>query len=316
MLSRADSRERTSTRGKALRWAGLLAFFQSEYVTARTLVEESLGILREHGEKRYVADVLELLGEIAHYQGDYTRAIQYYDECLSTSRELNDTTKIAQALLFLGYSELRVVDVQDFTVPIARLEEALALSRRAGVGYFTAQSLCMLGEIAVRQGKYDRAASLVEESLGISRELGNKWGIAACLGTLGWMALLQGNYESATQLLRESLSTRQEIEDRGGIAWCLEWLAMVAVEETGTAGEMEQAARAARLLGAADALRKDAGSVIDPVDLPEYVRTLDLLRGRLAGDAFERMWREGRAMSLEQAVAYALGEQIEMKVSR
>jgi predicted ATPase/transcriptional regulator with XRE-family HTH domain len=310
MLSITNARSRTSTRGKALMWAGWLAFFQSDYVTARNFLEESLGILRERGEKQDVAAVLDILGEIAHYQGDYVRAIKYLDECLSINRELNDVAGIALALLFLGYSELRLVEMQDATVPLARLEEALALSRQVGVGYFMAQSLRMVGEIELRQGNYDRATSLVEESLSISRELGNKWGVAACLGTLGWQALLQGNNERATQLLRESLSTRHGIGDRGGIAWCLEWFARVAIAETETEVETQHAVRAALLLGAADGIRKVAGSVIDPADLGEYERNVNRLQVQLPGEAFERAWQEGRAMSIEQAIEYALKVQV------
>ena len=67
-----------------------------------------------------------------------------------------------------------------------------------------------------------------------------------------------------------------------------------------------QSARAARLMGAAQGLRE---AVRDP--LPSYEadfieRWLAPARARLSAPAFETALAEGRAMTMEQAVAYAL----------
>ncbi len=50
------------------------------------------------------------------------------------------------------------------------------------------------------------------------------------------------------------------------------------------------------------------GSVIDPVDQPEYERSLASLRAHLGEEKFNTVWAEGRAMTMEQAMAYALEE--------
>jgi len=119
------------------------------------------------------------------------------------------------------------------------------------------------------------------------------------LGTLGWVAINERDWNRAIARLGESLEVRQEIGDKGGSAWCLERLAEVALAR----GESE---KAVRLLSAASALRISIGSVIDPVDQPEYKNRRSALRAELGEERFTVVWEEGRAMSLEQAIAYAL----------
>ena len=71
-------------------------------------------------------------------------------------------------------------------------------------------------------------------------------------------------------------------------------------------GQME---KAVRLFGAATVLRSSIGSVIDPADQDRYKKNLNSLRVKLGKQRFKATWDEGRAMSMEQAVSYALEEQ-------
>ncbi|HKG53394.1 MAG TPA: hypothetical protein VKB04_03980, partial [Anaerolineales bacterium] len=87
----------------------------------------------------------------------------------------------------------------------------------------------------------------------------------------------------------------------GGSAWCIERLAEVAVAQ----GNPE---KAVRLLSVAAALRISIGSVIDPVDQPDYQSRRAALRAELGQERFAALWEEGRALALEQAITYALEE--------
>ncbi len=64
--------------------------------------------------------------------------------------------------------------------------------------------------------------------------------------------------------------------------------------------------RAARLWGAAEALREVIGSPRPPNEREEYERGLATVREALGEEVFSAAWAEGRAMSLEQAIEYAL----------
>ncbi len=108
----------------------------------------------------------------------------------------------------------------------------------------------------------------------------------------------RGEREAATALLRESLELRRTLGDRDGVAECLEALASAA-------GGM---AEAGRLFGAAAALRDAIGIPIPSSRRADYEADVAAVRAVLDDDAFAAAWAEGRAMTPEQAVAYALGE--------
>jgi hypothetical protein len=67
-----------------------------------------------------------------------------------------------------------------------------------------------------------------------------------------------------------------------------------------------QPERAVRLHGAADALREASGTPLPPLNFRSYGRVLDALRSELGAVAFDAAWLDGRSMSSDQAIAYAL----------
>jgi hypothetical protein len=116
---------------------------------------------------------------------------------------------------------------------------------------------------------------------------------------LGTVARDQGEYKAARALFERSLALFRELGYRGGIVHAIEWLAAVAVAQA-------QSERAARLFGAAEGLRGVNGAPLRPADPAEHDRSVVALRAALGGEGFAAAWAEGRAMSLEAAVAYAL----------
>ncbi len=115
------------------------------------------------------------------------------------------------------------------------------------------------------------------------------------------MARAEGDNERATRLLEESLTISVEIGDEGNVAYCLEGLAAIAADED----ELE---RAARLWGAAEALLENAEVLTSPhvPDRSLHQRQVADARARLEPEAWQKAWAQGRAMTLEQAVEYAL----------
>ncbi len=286
---------RTAARAKLLARAAELAYRQSDYPATISLAGESLAICREIGDKQGISSALIKLGNAATEAGDYATARGFLEEALTIWRDLEDKHGTARALISLGWATLRP---GDYHLANARLEEALALSRELGDTRSIGFELSGLGEVALRQGDYARATRLVEESLELRRQIGHKWGVGVSLGTLGWVAMREGDWNRAVARLGESLEVRREIGDKSGSAWCLERLAEVAMAQG-------QAEKAVQVFGAAAALRASIGSVIDPVDQPDYKRTLAALHAELGEAPFTAAWTEGSMLTLEQAVAYA-----------
>lgn len=308
VLSRPEALERTAARAKALNKAGHLAFMQTDYPAARPLLEESLSIYRELGPtgRRGLVNTLIRLGDLETEVGDYELSSALMKEALDIVRELKDIRDIARVLWQLGLCAVRSGNYEQ---AVHYLEEALLLCRQIGDKLYMTIVLSILAEVRVRQGDYGLATTLEEESLALRREAGNNWGIAVSLGNFAWIALRRSDLKQAVTLLGESLTLRREIGDAGGIAWCLEKLAEISV----TKGQRESSLRrkkdfrrAARLFGAAERLRAPIGSAIEWLDQPEYERQLAIVRAHLDEATFAAAWAEGRVMTLEQAVEYAL----------
>jgi hypothetical protein len=95
------------------------------------------------------------------------------------------------------------------------------------------------------------------------------------------------------------LAMQRDLGYKRGIAFTLRVLGHLAHHEGASA-------RAARLMGAAIALREALGIIVVPNDRAEYDRIVESARARLGEATFASAWAEGRAMSLEQAIALAL----------
>ncbi len=310
-LSRPGASARTAARAKALSHAGLLAYIQSDYPKTRLLLEESLSIYRELGPcgRLGLANALITLGDMKTEVGEYRAAASMMKEALVIMRELEDVAGISRALWQLGQCAVRPGDYEE---AVKYFEQALPLLRQLGDTLHVAITLSGLAEVEVRQGEYERAIVLEEESLALRREIGEPWGMAVSLGNFAWIALRQDDLPRAMGLLSESLTLRGEFGDRGGVAWCLEKMAEIALIRGQRASDprrQEDFRRAARLFGAAEALRAPVNSKIDQVDQPEYERQLTLVRDHLDKTTFAAGWGEGQAMTLRQAVDYALADQ-------
>jgi tetratricopeptide (TPR) repeat protein len=190
--------------------------------------------------------------------------------------------------------------------------------------WLVAGALHNLGRVAYRQGEYAAARALHEESLALGRQHGDRQGIALSLNNLGMVARKEGDHEAASSFYRESLALRREVGDRLGMLNSLEAFAElaceaaiypVAGEETGLGAELpvlktdaaaSASRRAARLLGAAEALREAIGAPPPRREDEEYRRAVSWAREVLEAGAFAAAWAEGQAMTFEDAVAYAL----------
>jgi len=325
-----------STRARALFVAGFLAFHQGDLARTVTLSEASLALYRGLGEQRGIADALHSLAGVAFMRNEYARAAELFEGCLALYRALDDQAEVAQMLKNLG---LIAKDQGDFARATAFYQEGLAIRRALGDKRGVAQSFFNLGVVAYWQGDYAGAIGLSEQGLAFYRELGDKMGAAYTLDTLGMAWCKQGAYEQALRLLEESLLMFRELGDLFGIALLLTDMGGVAlaradVERTAqlynealalswrigdkrrvafcleglaAAAGPGQAGRAARLFGAAAALRDAIGSPLPPSERSDHEQSLAAAR---AGDpdAFAAAWAEGQAVELEQAVVVALSD--------
>ena len=284
----------------SLRILGFGTIAQRDYDRGRALLEESLSLSREVGDKWSVAFMLLVFGTGGLAQGDYGRRVELGEESLTLFREMGDKWGIAGSLLYLGNTAL-IEGNHERAVEL--IEESLSLSRQLGSKGSINWSLLYLGRVALFQGDYDRAVELLEENLTLSRELGDKMRLASSTRLLGRVAAAQGDKDRALKLYKEGIVLSQNIGDKGGIVGGLEALGVLMV---GVQGGSE---RSARMLGAAEALRQAIGEPLAPLYRDEFDRGVAAVGAELGEEAFEAAWAKGRAMSMEEAISYALEEE-------
>jgi predicted ATPase len=242
------------------------------------------------------AQVVTSASAFALIQGDYPEATRLAEESLQLARAQGDPGRIASALSNLGAVALAGGDGKRAR-PL--LEEAVALSRELDEKPVAARAINNLGDLALTVGEYARAETLFQESLELLRELGDTSNVARSLFNLGAAVLQLGRHREALSHFRESIALSREMEDKEDLAWCLEGFAALAAAE-------ENPERAARLLGAADALLDAMGGEFKPFERRLHEETVAATRSRLAPHSFDAMRAEGKSLSLEQAAEYAL----------
>ena len=244
------------------------------------------------------AKALNGAGVLASEQGDYGSACVYHEESLAIRREIGDRGDIAYSLSGLG---IVAYEQGDYAPAQAYYEESLAIYREIGERRGIANSLGNLGNVASEQGDYGSARTYYEESLSIMREIGDRRGIAYSLNWLGDLVFKQGDYGFTYACYEESLFIMREIGDRKGILYLLYAFANVAAVKS-------RSEQTVALWGAADALRKEIGVPLPLTEREEYERKITGARQALGEEAFSVAWAAGAAMTLEQAMEYALEE--------
>jgi len=244
------------------------------------------------------AYALNAAGALAALQGDYERATVLLQESISL-----DCESRCSALAAWGLQELGLVSLFEGRYMGAEqlLTESMSLFRELSDQAGMASVLLYQGLAACYQGDHGRAAALLRESLPSLRESGDAVAVARALHGLGMVARHQEDLDKGQALFEEALQVAWERGARLEIAQSLEGLAGVAMAQG-------QPHRAARLFGAAEALRQDIGA-----ELPSGIRVdrdgdVAAMRIQLDEKTFTAAWAAGRAMTLEQAVAYAFAE--------
>ena len=260
----------------------------------RRLAEEVLALPTAAGRTTERARGLTALGGLAYWQEDLPAFRRAYEEALAIAREIGDRSAEAEGIYNLAYAPAYEGDLP---LAVTMIEQAREMFAELGLRRGVADTLWILGIAARLEGDLGRSRELAEESLRIHREGGDRFGATDALHTLGRTALAQGDLETAATSFLEALDNDEAIGNWTGIAIVLDNLAAKANMEGNHV-------RALRLGGASEAIKDVAGGHAPPplIDLPD---PRDAARKALGETAVAAAWNEGRAMPLDQVLAYA-----------
>ena len=248
------------------------------------------------------ARALDGLGYILLFQQDYERAMTALEEAIALYKDLGDNSGTAFALANFGYALLHGGLMERIPAFVAEAETLMAQDLDDHARAYLRQ---ILATAAMLNGDLDSALAQFVAALALCRELGDLRNTAMALFNLGMITLTKGDLSGGAALLEEGTRISRELGDRvGGLyyVWAFGKLSVMR----------SRPLRAATLWGAAEVLRERMGMSLSYLDLTASGYELDLaaVRSELDAVSFAAAWAEGRKMTPEQAIEYALGETV------
>jgi tetratricopeptide (TPR) repeat protein len=233
-------------------------------------------------------------------RGNTKAAIKLARSGLARARELDDDPLVAGATndlgSFLSYDE----DARDEAQTL--FDESLAFYRRIGDEINVTTALNNLAEVDIATGNLARARRRLEEALEIGRRLDADYPASHAAGELGFVALEEGDSEAALLFFRECLEKALDVAGAGEVLYAIEGIAFAV--------SSSDPSSAARLLGAADAIRVEHELKRDPLEEEVFVRHMRAIRRNLgdhALDDLDEVASSGAtALTLEAAAELAL----------
>jgi predicted ATPase/DNA-binding CsgD family transcriptional regulator len=245
------------------------------------------------------AGVLRAAGQIIFSVRDLPRAEELLSQALALYRQLEDERNAAWTLVLL--SLYRTGDVAKSQENIALCQEGLEIFRRLDDRPGMAQAFNILGELARLAGDDEAASRYYEECLAIVKQTGERLREGMIYGNLSFIAYHRAQYRQAEQLTRQALRIYREMGNDYGMVTNLAILA-------GPTAALGDSQRAACLLGATQALLEKHGFQHQPSDAPEIQRYVAAIRSQLSDQDLQAAWLAGSAMTLQEAIDYALDE--------
>ena len=175
-------------------------------------------------------------------------------------------------------------------------EQVLAQFRALGDRYSEGIALIALGNIACHQRDFAEATARFQEALAIARESGDSHTEELCLCNLALTARLAGDLDQAATHYLAGLKLAHRLGRPEDLLYCLAGIGGVDVAR-------RRFERAARLLGAADALADAVGIPLQPLEQEQFERDVEAARAALPEAAFSQAWAMGRSLSLDAVVA-------------
>ena len=154
---------------------------------------------------------------------------------------------------------------------------------------------------ALLRNEHAAARERFAKALPFFEKIGDEHRVNMIQSWLAHMQRQEGNYQQAASEYRKTILLWQKLGHRAAIAHQLESFAFVAEA-------LKQDKRSARLFGAAEALRENIRMPMDPEERVEYDQQVSDLRGRMESKTLASVWAEGRSMTMEQAISYAVSD--------
>jgi predicted ATPase len=293
------ARQQMVIRAKALQALSFLAYSQGDNPAARKAGEACITLARQLDDRRMLAIALGFAGAAKLFLGDPAGASASIEESVALARESGDKFALGAALNIRA--QYTSVIERDFKAARAYEDEGIALMNEVGSHWGASIAFFSSGMAAKLRGDYAAARAQFSKCLPLFQEMEDEHRVNMVRSELAHLERYEGHYQQAEETYRKTIRVWQKLGHRAAIAHQFESFAFIAKVH-------EQAERAARLFGAAEALREKISIPMSPPEQIEYNREVADLRAGMDEKAFTSLWGEGRALAMEAAIEYALKE--------
>ena len=278
--------------------AALWRFWQSRAFLAEGAMRAAavLAIPADDVDPALRARALEAAGGLAYWLGDMDRAGDAYREALALARQIGDRGLIADQLYNLSFTHL--VNRSDLAEGRRLVEEAAEMYRALGDGSGLVNALWALGNVHYFAQDWAAGIAVHGEALERARSAGNAFMIGWTLHMMGSAEVRLRRLASAYNHLAEALRAMVSDQETTGIVLVLDDFADFA----SVIGDVE---RSLRLQGAARRLEEETSAGLAGASNAIMAR-FELPTGDLSPGQVDRLRAEGRALTLDEAVALAL----------
>ncbi|MEU6077428.1 BTAD domain-containing putative transcriptional regulator [Micromonospora sp. NPDC047074] len=259
--------------------------------------EQSALIFAELGDSWGQLQVTDSLATLAEVRGDHDRAARIHRDGLRTAERLGLWPEASSRLSWLGRIAMLRGDFEE-SRQLHQRARRLAVEHGYKPGEIFAEM--GLGIAARREGRLDAAEEHLRTVLKwLPREnyqRGDTLPLALILPELGFIAEQRGDAVAAQRLHLEGLHVARQLEgDPRGVVLTLEGLA-------GVQALVGNNRPAARLLGAAAAVRQTARAPLPPAEQADVDRIATKVMAAIGAEEFAVDFERGRSMSADACV--------------
>jgi hypothetical protein len=289
-------------RAKALYGAARMRFATLfEPAASRSIVEESLRVWRELGDKWWMAVALEHLGFMLSADGDVQTARARLEEGVSLARVVEDRWPLAVCLVRLG----SFLPLSDDAAARPIRAEAVAVARSVGDKSVLSQGLFGWATDHLLEGNLVAAAPVAEEALAVARAIGSVMHVILSLLVLVIVSCSQRELAKANGYCLQALAFAQETGSP-------QWLLLVQVGFGLVTCFGGEPLRGVQRLAAAETLLRQCGIDIRVEGMRDLMvikqaldAALETARAQVDPATFETAWAEGQQLTAEQGLALA-----------
>jgi predicted ATPase len=283
------------SRGVILLSNGMMTLWQGEQAPGLARLEEGRVIEQRLENETMLAPTLLGQGVALINMGQDSAARPFLEEAQAMFEEHYQPYFHIFTTVHLGNVELGLGNLDK---ALAWEEHAYAEAQAINENWLLSFALNNLGEVARTRGEYELARKYYEECEILLRDTGDTGDMARFVHTLGYIAQHEGDYARAESQFRQSLKMFRRLGNRRGMAECMAGLA-------GLRARQGNAEWGAIMLSAAESALKVTGGAWWPADRLEVEANQEFIRSALSEAELNEAQKKGRAMTLEQALAFA-----------